>query len=41
LADRGQTPGATDADGFPETVWNNKSGSIVLPCFFCGYTGQV
>jgi len=39
LADRGQTPGALDADGFPEQ-YGKTNQEVLLPAFFAAYTGQ-
>ena len=39
IADRGQTPGPLDDDGFPEQ-YGKTSQEVLLPAFFAAYTGQ-
>jgi cell surface protein SprA len=39
IADRGQTAGATDKDGFPQQ-YGKTNQEVLLPAFFAAYTGQ-
>lgn len=39
VADRGQTPGTLDEDGFPERYGKTQQ-EVLLPAFFAAYTGQ-
>lgn len=39
IADRGQTAGPTDADGFPQQ-YGKTNQEVLLPAFFAAYTGQ-
>ena len=39
VADRGQTPGPLDEDGFPEQ-YGKSNQEVLLPAFFAAYTGQ-
>ncbi|KKL27642.1 hypothetical protein LCGC14_2383100, partial [marine sediment metagenome] len=39
VADRGQSPGAIDEDGFPQ-LYGKTQQDVLLPAFFAAYTGQ-
>ncbi len=39
VADRGQSPGALDEDGFPQ-LYGKTQQDVLLPAFFAAYTGQ-
>ncbi|MGB6154263.1 MAG: cell surface protein SprA [Pricia sp.] len=39
VADRGQSPGTPDEDGFPQ-LYGKTQQDVLLPAFFAAYTGQ-